>query len=70
MTCDLLCSYFQLPESTFKVEGLLSQQETSDTTKLGGKHRSLQHVKTWSLDYIKPKWGKVRTLNRFTVSES
>ena len=63
-------SYFQLPEGVVKVEGWLSQQEASDTTKSSGKDRSLELLKRWILDHIEPELGVISTSNRFTVSES
>ena len=68
--CNLLCWCFQLQESAFKVEGWLSQQEASDTTKSSGKDQSIELVKTWSLDHIETVPGKFCTSNRFTLSES
>ena len=69
-TCNLLFSYFQLPEGVVKVQGWLYQQDASDTTKSNGKDQSLELLKRWSLDHIEPVPRLISTSNRFTVSES
>ena len=69
-TFNLLCSYFQLLENAIKVEGWLYEQGVSDTTESSGTDQSIELVKTWSMDHVKPKPGRLEAGNRFTVSES
>ena len=61
---------FQLLEGGFKVESWLSQQEEIDTIELGPIDTSLQLVKEWKLDHIKPDPEYAKTANRFAISES
>ena len=53
-----------------KVEGWLYQQDASDTTKSSEKDKSLQLLRTWSLDHTNRTPGKIARPNQFSVSES
>ena len=66
----ILSYIFQKPESDFKVEGWLSQQEEFHTTGLEGINTSLQFVKEWTLDHVQADSKYVKMTNRFAVSES
>ena len=61
---------FQLLEGDFKVEGWLSQQEESDTIGLGGKYKSLQFIKKYTLDHVRADDKIVNATNSFAISES
>ena len=68
--CILLCSFFQLLESGFKVEGWLSRQNESETISLRGRHQSVQLVNTWTLDHVQADPTSANVSNSFTVSDS
>ena len=57
-------------ESELKVEGWLAEQLEYGTINPEGEDKSLQLVKTWTLDHIQPDTKYVKAENRFTVSES
>ena len=63
-------TFFQLLESELKVEGWLAEQLEYGTINPAGEDKSLQLVKTWTLDHVQPDTKYVKAENRFTVSES